>query len=142
VSETDYNTAIIEEFRANAGQVGGPWTGYPLILVHHVGARSGAEHVTPLGCFPQEGDRFAIIASNGGSRAHPGWYYNLKANPRIEVEVGAERFPVLAEELDDAGRAALWPLLVAKVPQLGDFQARVTRQIPVFVLSRQTAPAR
>ena len=137
MSEADYNKAIIREFRANAGQVGGPWTGYPLILVHHIGARSGAERVTPLGCFPQQEGRFAIVASNGGSQAHPDWYYNLKANPRIEVEVGAEKFPVLAEELDGPDRAVLWPKLVAKVPQLGEFQASTSRQIPVFILSRQ-----
>jgi deazaflavin-dependent oxidoreductase (nitroreductase family) len=97
----DYNAKIIEEFRANEGRVGGPWAGATLILVHHVGAKSGIERVSPLGCFPQEDGRFAIVASHGGSPTHPDWYYNLKANPRIEVEVGTQAFTVLAEELDD-----------------------------------------
>jgi deazaflavin-dependent oxidoreductase (nitroreductase family) len=136
-SEADYNTRIIEEFRANRGQVGGPWTGIPLIVVHHIGAKSGVERVTPVGCFPQGDGRFAIVASNGGSPTHPDWVHNLRANPRIDVEVGGETFPVLAEELDDAARAQLWPTLVAQAPQIGQAQARISRQIPVFMLTRQ-----
>ncbi len=113
----DYNAKIVEEFRANQGRVGGPWAGTPLILIHHVGAKSGVERVLPVGCFPR--------------------YHNLKANPRINVEVGAQTFAVLAEELEGAARAELWPKLVAEVPQLGGYQARITRQIPVFMLTRQ-----
>ena len=132
-----YNLAIIEEFRANTGCVGEEWAGNTLILVHHIGARSGIERVTPLGCFPQGDGRYVVVASNGGSPTHPAWFHNLKANPRIDVELGAETFTVLAEELDDAARAELWPKLVAEVTQLGTFQMRVKRQIPVFMLTRQ-----
>ena len=133
----DYNTKLIEEFRANEGRVGGEWAGTALILVHHVGAKSGIERVTPLGCFVQGDGRFAIVASNGGSPTHPDWYHNLKANPRVKVEVGGQTFTVLAQELDDTARAQLWPKLVAEAPQLGESQTRVTRQIPVFMLTRQ-----
>jgi deazaflavin-dependent oxidoreductase (nitroreductase family) len=132
----DFNAKIIEEFRANGGRVGGPWASTPLILIHHVGAKSGIERVTPLGCFPQGDGRFVIVASNGGSRTHPDWYFNLKANPRITVEVGPQTFTVLAEELDDTARAELWPQLVGEAPQLGEYQTRLTRNIPVFMLSR------
>jgi deazaflavin-dependent oxidoreductase (nitroreductase family) len=132
-----YNTKIIEEFRANRGHVGGPWAGTPLILIHHIGAQSGVERTTPLACSPQGHGRYAVVASNGGSPAHPGWYYNLKTNPRIKAEVGTQTFTVLAEELDDSARAGLWPKLVAEAPSLGEFQARATRQIPVFMLTRQ-----
>jgi deazaflavin-dependent oxidoreductase (nitroreductase family) len=134
---SDYNTKIIEEFRANQGRVGGPWAGTPMILIHHIGARSGIERVSPLGCFPQADGRFAIAASNGGSPTHPDWYYNLKASPRIKAEVGAQTLTVLAEELDDTARARLWPKLVADASSLGEFQARTARQIPVFMLTRQ-----
>ena len=137
----DYNTTIIEEFRANQGHVGGPWAGTPMILIHHIGARSGIERVSPLGCFPQADGRFAIAASNGGSPTHPDWSYNLKANPKIKAEVGAQTFTVLAEELDDTARARLWPELVAEAPSVGEFQARTKRQIPVFMLTRQDRPA-
>jgi deazaflavin-dependent oxidoreductase (nitroreductase family) len=134
---SDYNTKIIEEFRANQGRVGGPWAGTTLILIHHIGAKSGMERVLPLGCFSLEDGRFAIVASNGGSPAHPAWYYNLKASPGITVEVGAQTFTVLAEELDGTVRAELWPKLVAWAPNLGEYQARTARQIPVFMLTRQ-----
>jgi deazaflavin-dependent oxidoreductase (nitroreductase family) len=134
---SDYNTKIIEEFRANQGHVGGEWAGATLIVIHHIGARSGTEHITPLGYFPQGEGRFAIVASNGGSPDHPDWYYNLKAHPRITVEVGTQTFTVLAEELGHAARAELWPKLVAETPALGEFQAKTTRQIPVFILARQ-----
>jgi deazaflavin-dependent oxidoreductase (nitroreductase family) len=127
----DYNTRIIEEFRANQGRVGGPWASTTLMLIHHLGAKSGTERVTPLGCFPQGDGRFVIVASNGGSPTHPDWYHNLTANPRIKVEVGTQTLTVLAQELEGTARAELWPKLVAEVPQLGEYQARITRQVPV-----------
>ena len=130
------NSEVIEEFRRNEGRVGGEWAGTTLILIHHIGAKSGIERVTPVGCFPQGDSRFAIVASNGGSTTHPRWYHNLKAKPRIKVEVGTQTFTVLAEELDDAARAELWPKLVADAPQVGEFQRRIKRQIPVFMLTR------
>jgi deazaflavin-dependent oxidoreductase (nitroreductase family) len=136
-SASDFNTKIIEEFRANQGRVGGLLAGTSMILIHHIGARSGVERVTPLACSPQPGGRFAIVAANGGSPAHPGWYHNLRANPRITAEVGTETFTVLAEELDGAARAALWPELVAESPTIGEHQAKTTRTIPVFILTRQ-----
>ena len=135
--DTDLNTKIIEEFRANEGRVGGPLAGTTMILIHHIGARSGIERVCPLACSPQEDGRLAIVASNGGSPTHPDWYHNLKANPRITVEVGSKTFTVLAEELDDTARAELWPKLVAEYPDVGKHQTRTTRQIPVFMLTRQ-----
>ena len=134
---SDYNTTIIEEFRANRGLVGGPWADTPMILIHHIGARSGVERVTPLGCSPRGDGRFVIVASSGESPTHPEWYYNLKANPRITVEVGAQTFTVLADELAGAARAGLWPKLVAEYPTLGEHQAKTTRQVPVFMLTRQ-----
>jgi len=134
---SDFNAAIIAEFRANEGRVGGLLAGTPMILIHHIGARSGTERVTPLACNPQPDGRIAIVAANGGSPAHPAWYYNLKANPRITVEVGAQTFTVVAEELDGAARAGLWPTLIAESPAIGEHQARTARQIPVFMLTRQ-----
>jgi deazaflavin-dependent oxidoreductase (nitroreductase family) len=132
----DYNSKIVEEFRANQGRVGGPWAGTTLVLIHHIGAKSGIERVTPLACSRQGDGRFAIVASNGGSPAHPAWYYNLKANPRITVEAGTQTFTVVAEELDDTARAEAWPGLIAWAPSLGEYEARTARQIPVFMLTR------
>jgi len=107
-----------------------------MLLLHHIGARSGVARITPLACSPRGGGRFAVVAANGGSRAHPGWYYNLKANPRVTVEVGTETFPARAAELDGAARAKLWPALVAESPSVGEFQARTARRIPVVMLTR------
>jgi deazaflavin-dependent oxidoreductase (nitroreductase family) len=133
-----YDTQIITEFRANGGRVGGMWEGTTLILLHHIGARSRIERVTPVACSPRPEGRFAIWAANGGSPTHPNWYYNLKAHPQITVEVGTQTFTVLAEELGGTARAELWPKLVAEFPgQLDAAQARTTRQFPVFLLTRQ-----
>jgi deazaflavin-dependent oxidoreductase (nitroreductase family) len=98
-----------------------------------------------VACSPQGAGRFAIWAANGGSAAHPNWYYNLKAHPRITVEAGLRTFTVLAEELDATARAQLWPKLVAQWPKpgvggspdLGAIQASSTRQFPVIMLIRQ-----
>ena len=103
-----FNKRIIEEFRANEGRVSGFSARTPIILIHHIGARSGIESLTPLGCFPLGDDRYVVIvASSGGSPTHSDWYHNLKAHPRIDVEVGTRAFTVLAEELDDRARAEL-----------------------------------
>jgi len=88
------------------------------------------------GCFQLDGS-FAIVASNGGSPVHPAWCHNLKAHPRITVEVGTWTFGVRAQELDDTARAALWPELVAQPPSVGIYQAKTTRQLPVFMLTGQ-----
>jgi deazaflavin-dependent oxidoreductase (nitroreductase family) len=133
----DLNTKIIDEFRANEGRVGGPFAGTTMILIHHIGAKSGVRRISPLACSPQGDGRYAIVASNGGSPTHPDWYYNLNANPMIKVEVGTRTFTVLAEELDDTARSELWRKLVAESPAVGEFQTRTTRQIPVFMLTGQ-----
>jgi deazaflavin-dependent oxidoreductase (nitroreductase family) len=132
-----FNRTIIEEFRANEGHVSGFSARTPVILIHHVGARSGIERITPLGCFPVDEDRYVIVASSGGSPTHPDWYHNLKAHPRIDVEVGTRAFTVLAEELEGPARAELWPKLVADAPDLGKHATKTTRQFPVFLLTRQ-----
>jgi deazaflavin-dependent oxidoreductase (nitroreductase family) len=138
---SDSNTKIIDEFRANGGRISGPLAGTPMILIHHIGAKSGTVRITPLACNPQPDGRLAIVASNGGSPAHPDWYHNLKANPVITVEMGSQTFSARAEELDAAARAELWPNLVAESPAIGEHQGKTTRQIPVFVLIRQDRPA-
>jgi deazaflavin-dependent oxidoreductase (nitroreductase family) len=118
--------------------------GTTLILLHHIGARSGTERVTPVACSPQGQGRFAIWAATGGAPAHPAWYHNLKARPEITVEVGTQTLTVLARELDQTARAGLRPTLVAEWPKpapgspdLAAAQAITTRQFPVFMLTRQ-----
>jgi deazaflavin-dependent oxidoreductase (nitroreductase family) len=111
--------------------------GTPLILIHHVGATSGIERVTPLVCTPQRDGRYVIVGSNGGSPTHPSWYYNLKANPTIKVEFGAETFLVRAAELTGAKRSEHWARLVADSSSLREFARKTSRSVPVFVLTRE-----
>ena len=139
----DFNTQIIEEFRANRGRVDAKFLeGLPVLLIHHIGATSMTERVTPLAGYPQPDGSFAIAASNGGSPAHPAWYSNLKAHPRITVELGTETFTVQAEEMYGSARAALWASMVARAPSLGVAQAKTPRQMPVFRLIRQDVATR
>ncbi len=88
----DRNQKIIEEFRANEGRAGGYFEGAHMILIHHIGAKSGTVRVAPLVYFPQDDGSLVIIASKGGAPTNPDWYHNLKANPKFDVEVGTETF--------------------------------------------------
>ncbi|WP_228782898.1 nitroreductase family deazaflavin-dependent oxidoreductase [Nocardia abscessus] len=133
---TDFDRRTVEAFRANRGRVGGVLSGTPLILIHHIGAKSGIERVTPLAYSAQNDGSFAIVASNGGSPKHPMWYHNLKANPTITVEMGIERFPARAEELVGIARAELWSKLLAGSADLTEYQGRTERVIPLLLLWR------
>ncbi len=134
-----FNNQVIEEFRANDGRVTGSLTGTPILLLHHVGARSGIERVTPLAYTPYRAGGYLIVASNGGSPTHPSWYHNLKAHPTTHVEMGRETFTARAEELQGTARAELWPKLLAGSPSLREFDATTTRRVPLFVLTRDYA---
>ena len=131
-----WNQGIIDEFRANEGSVGGPFEGSPMILIHHIGAKSGTERVAPLVYFPQDDGSLVIIASKGGAPTNPDWYHNVKANPKFTVEVGTETFPVRAEELSGPERDEIWSRVVAERPGFGEYQAKTTRLIPVLRLTR------
>jgi deazaflavin-dependent oxidoreductase (nitroreductase family) len=131
----DWNQKIIAEFRANEGRVDGPFEGAPMILIHHIGAKSGTERVTPLVRFPQDDGRIVIIASKAGAPTNPDWYHNLKANPTLDVEVGTETFPVTVTEAEGSERDELWSRVVAASPGFGEYQEKTTRKIPVLVLT-------
>jgi deazaflavin-dependent oxidoreductase (nitroreductase family) len=129
----DFNEQVITEFRDNDGKVGGMFEGKAIILVHHVGAKSGEARIAPLVYLP-DGDRFVVFASKGGAPANPGWYHNLKANPETTVEVGGSTYPVVAEEVTGDERERLYAAQVAVEPQFGDYQSKTERRIPVIVL--------
>jgi deazaflavin-dependent oxidoreductase (nitroreductase family) len=136
VNAVEFNRRIIEEFRANGGRVGGSLARTPILLLHHTGARSGAERVTPLAYRPDGQDRYVVVASNGGSPTHPGWYHNLKANPLVEIEVGTETFAVRATELERARHRRMWSSLLAASPSLRQYDATAARRIPMLTLTR------
>jgi deazaflavin-dependent oxidoreductase (nitroreductase family) len=133
----DFNEQVITEFRDNDGKVGGMFEGKAMILVHHVGAKSGEARIAPLVYLP-DADRFVVFASKGGAPENPSWYHNLKAHPETEVEVGGSTYPVVAEEVTGDERERLYAAQVAVEPQFGDYQNKTERRIPVIVLAPRT----
>ena len=134
-SPADFNAQIIEEFQANEGRVGGMFEGVPLLLLHHTGAKSGTSRVNPLAYQGDDG-RYVIFASKAGAPTNPGWYYNLKAQPRVEIEVGPDTLEVVASEATGAERERLFRAQVERVPQFGDYEQKAQgRVIPVIVLT-------
>lgn len=131
----DRNQRIIDEFRANAGVVGGHFAGRNLLILHSKGARSGEERVTPV-AYTRDGDRLAVIASKGGSDTHPHWYHNLVAHPEAEVEVGTDRFRVHAEVAREPERSRLYQKMVTEFPSFAEYPKRTRRVIPVIILTR------
>ncbi len=131
----EFNTKIIDEFRANAGKVGGQFDGAPMVLITTTGAKSGQQRTNPLVYLP-DGDRVVIFASKAGAPTHPDWYHNIAANPSVHVEVGAESYDATAEVVGDAERERLYAAQVAVMPGFADYAAKTDRVIPVVVLHR------
>ncbi|MDG4772681.1 nitroreductase/quinone reductase family protein [Solwaraspora sp. WMMD792] len=133
----DFNRRVIEEFRANAGRVGGILADSLVILVHHVGVRTGIARITPLICFPFDDQRrYAVIGSNGDSPVRPAWCANLAAMASTTVELGEETFRVTVEPLGDEARSRLWSELFGETTGPDEFAARTGRRLPMFLLTR------
>jgi deazaflavin-dependent oxidoreductase (nitroreductase family) len=131
---SDFNARIIEEFRANAGKVGGMFEGSPLLLLHHTGAKSGKSRVNPV-AYLRDGDSYVIFASKGGAPTNPDWYHNLKAHPEIQIEVGADTFDAVASEATGEQRERLFSKQAERAPAFAEYQAKTERVIPVMVLT-------
>lgn len=131
-----FNQQVIEDFRANEGNVGGQFEGAPLILVHHTGAKSGTERVTPL-VYLADGDDWVIFASKAGAPSNPAWYHNLKANPETTIEVGADTIDVSVTEAAGAERDRLFEAQKAAMPQFAEYESNTDRTIPVVVMQRR-----
>ena len=136
--QREYNRQLIEQFRASRG--GGPFASRPLLLLTTIGAKSGQHHTTPMMYIP-DGDRLIVLASNAGAAAHPHWYHNLLAHPQVTVEISNETFAATAIVTEGAERQRLWDMVVKQYPFFNDHQSKITRQIPLIVLSRQTGGA-
>ena|SRR5436305_5635301 len=134
MSSADFNAKIIDEFRANAGRVGGMFEGTPLLLLHHTGARTGKERINPL-AYLRDGERYVIFASKAGAPTNPDWYHNLKANPEVTIEVGTDTLPATAGEATGEERERLFQAQVERAPTFADYQANTERQIPVIILT-------
>ena len=131
----DWNTGVIEEFRANGGKVSGMFEGRPLLLLHHVGARTGSRRVTPL-MYQDVENGYAVFASKGGADTNPDWFHNLVANPRTKVEVGNETVPVGARVTRGNERDRIWSRQKRDYSQFAEYEASTSRVIPVVVLER------
>ena len=132
---SDFNAAIIDEFRANGGKVGGQFEGAPMVLLRTIGARSGEERVNPL-VYQPVGDHIAIFGSKAGAPTHPAWYHNLLANPDVTVELGPDTVPMRARVADGEERERIWSRQKEIMPGFADYEANTTRVIPVVILER------
>lgn len=133
----DWNAQVIAEFRENDGKVGGPFEGSPMVLLHHRGAKTGTERVTPL-MGQLEGDRTFIFASKAGAPDNPDWYHNLKANPETTIEIGSDSdVPVRVVELEGDERDRVWERQKRDWPQFAEYEANTDRTIPVLELRRR-----
>ena len=128
----DFNAQIIEQFRANGGRVSGPFEGATLLLLHHVGAKTGTPRVNPL-AYLADGERFIVFASKAGAPTNPDWYHNLKANPETSIEVGTDTIAVTASEASGEEREHLFR--ADRSPQFAEYQQKTERAIPVIVLT-------
>jgi deazaflavin-dependent oxidoreductase (nitroreductase family) len=131
----DWNTKIIEEFRANGGKVGGQFEGAPLLLLHSTGAKSGQERVHPM-MYREVGDDIAVFASKAGAPTKPDWYHNLVAHPQAKAEIGTESVSVTAREAKGEEQTKIWENQKKDFPGFADYEKSTTRQIPVVILER------
>jgi len=131
---TDRNVPIVDEFRANAGKVGGSFAGKTLLLLHTVGAKTGQERINPV-AYVRDGDRLVIIASKGGAPTNPAWYYNILAHPLVTVEVGTEEFQARAAVASEPERTRLYDKMVEMMPRFDEYRHKTKRLIPVIVLT-------
>ena len=121
-------------YKGSGGRIGHRVPGLPpMLLLDHVGAKSGTKRTTPLVYVP-DGDSMVIVASKGGHPKHPAWFHNLRANPQTEVQAGTRRIPVTARVAGDEERDRLWPKVVDAYGGYAGYQKRTGRKIPLVIL--------
>ena len=123
-------------YRLSGGMLMNRMEGCPVCLVTMTGHKSGKQKTIAL-MYTGDGDKVLLVASLGGAPKNPVWYFNLKAQPEIEIQLGRVRRKMLAREAGSEERAMLWPKVVASYPSFANYQQRTTREIPVFVCSPQ-----
>lgn len=130
-----FNRNVVEEFRANGGRVGGQFEGADLLLLHTTGAKSGKLRLSPLAYLTVDG-KMLIVGSYAGAPKDPAWVHNLRANPKVRIELGAEAYDATARELPAEERDAAYPKIIERAPVFAEYQAKTTRAIPLFELVR------
>lgn len=135
----DWNTKVIEEFRANGGHVVMDSKDVPMLLLHTRGAKTGEDRVNPVMYLENNGLLF-VFASKAGADSNPDWYYNLVAHPEVIVELGDDTFAATAIVVKGEERDVIWDLMAQAMPQFGEYQTKTSRVIPVIELRRFTSP--
>ena len=130
---SDWNVSIIEEFRANGGNVGGPFAGATLLLLHTTGAKTGQKRISPL-MYQQLDKGYAVFASKAGAPANPDWYHNILANPNVTIEIGDGSLACHASVASPEVREPIWERQKAAHAGFADYEARTDREIPVVLL--------
>ena len=134
----DWNTKIIDEFRANHGKVGGNFEGAPLLLLHHTGKKTGTTRVNPM-MYQKVDGGYAVFASKGGAPDNPDWFHNLVAHPETIIEIGRETVPVRARVATGEERQLIWERQKAFYPRFAKYEQQTAREIPVVILERLSA---
>jgi deazaflavin-dependent oxidoreductase (nitroreductase family) len=123
----------VAAYRGSGGRVGGSWKGAPVLLLHHVGRRSGERRTTPL-LYLDDGEDLVVVGSRGGSDAPPAWWLNLESEPRTTVQVGGRRREVVARTASPEEKERLWPRVVEMYSDYETYRARTHRDIPLVIL--------
>jgi deazaflavin-dependent oxidoreductase (nitroreductase family) len=131
----DWNKAIIEEFRANKGKVGGHFENSSLLLLHTTGAKSGKSRINPV-MYLEDKNRILIFASKAGAPSNPDWYHNLVANPELTIELGSEEFNVTATIAEEPERTELYRKMAGLNSGFAEYEKKTNRKIPVVILTR------
>jgi deazaflavin-dependent oxidoreductase (nitroreductase family) len=121
-------------YRKSGGRLGGTQGGAPVLLLDHVGRKTGKRRTAPL-VYTRDGDDLVIVASRGGSEAMPAWWRNLEADPHTTIQIGPEHREVVARQATGDERERLWPLVVENYSDYDVYRQRTDRVIPVIVLS-------
>jgi deazaflavin-dependent oxidoreductase (nitroreductase family) len=124
-------------YKASGGKRGASMRGKPVLLLTTRGRKSGAQRTVPVVPFV-DGDETYVIASMGGQPQHPAWFFNLEANPQVEVQLGSDRWRARAQVLPPEERARIWPRITAAMPNFGEYQKKTSRVIPVVHLARES----
>jgi deazaflavin-dependent oxidoreductase (nitroreductase family) len=134
-SPTRWVARHIRRYVETDGAKGHQWRGVQTLLLTTRGRKTGRLRRTAL-IYGRDGDRYLVVASNGGSKEHPSWYLNIADNPEVELQVGAERFAARAHPATPEERAGLWPRMAAIWPEYDKYQAKTERDIPLVILER------
>jgi deazaflavin-dependent oxidoreductase (nitroreductase family) len=132
----EWDRQVIEEFRANGGNVGGQLAGAPILLLTTTGAKSGQQRTCPL-VYLSEGGNIYVFAGNRGASTNPAWYHNLVAHPDVTVEVGSEKFEARAIVVDSEEAVRLGNIQVQRIPALAELMEKMTRKVPAVLLERK-----